>query len=689
MRAQLRLVWLLAWGGVALAAPLVLDVRACGALGDGRADDTAAIQRALDAAAGQGATVLVPAGVYRVRPLVLRSHERLTLAAGARLQGSGEVADWLCEGKLAPLLGGRDLNDVTIEGAGTIDGAGPAWWARHRAAVAAGQPEPPRPRLVQLGPVRRLRVSGLTLSNSPMFHLVPVDGEDVELDHLTIASPADSPNTDAIDPVRCRRLSIHDCTLDVGDDNIALKDGGWDVRVEDCAFRHGHGLSIGSETTRGIHGLRARRCTFDGTKWGLRIKSNRERGGLVEDCVYEDITLRGVGEPLLVSAWYPRPPPAEDTQPLTATTPRFRRLTFRDIRAEGAARAGELLGLPESPVADVVCERVRLAAERGLSVRWATGVELRDTTITARRGEAVTWAHASPAVVVRAGESVQAALDRVPRDNAEWLTIALRPGLYREKLNLDRRPFVRLVGESAASTVLSWDDSARRLGANGQPLGTGGSPSVTVRGHDFDAERLTIENCAGPGKLVDQAVALDVRADRATFVDCVLRAHQDTLYAASGRQLYRGCRIAGDCDFVFGNAAAVFSDCELHSVGYGFVTAQSRTRPDEPTGYVFDRCRLTAEPGMPGCYLGRPWRPYARVVWLDCELGAHIRGAGWHNWGDPTREATAWFGEWGSHGPGARPLEREPWSRQLTAAEVAELEPARFLAGADDWRPLW
>jgi pectinesterase len=163
-----------------------------------------------------------------------------------------------------------------------------------------------------------------------------------------------------------------------------------------------------------------------------------------------------------------------------------------------------------------------------------------------------------------------------------------------------------------------------------------------------------------------------VNADRARFLKCRFLGWQDTLYANGGRQHYKDCYIEGHVDFIFGNATALFEDCEIHSKGQGYVTAQSRLADTPATGYVFRHCRLTGSNTGNGVYLGRPWRPYARVVYIDCWLGEHIRPQGWDNWRNPENEKTAWFAEYHSTGPGANAGSRVGWSKQLTAREAEE-----------------
>jgi len=184
-----------------------------------------------------------------------------------------------------------------------------------------------------------------------------------------------------------------------------------------------------------------------------------------------------------------------------------------------------------------------------------------------------------------------------------------------------------------------------------------------------------------------QAVALMIHSDRAAFRRCRFLGWQDTLYASTGRQYYKDCYIEGHVDFIFGNAAAVFENCEIHSRGEGYIMAHSRTAPDMPTGFVFYRCRLTGENTGKGVYLGRPWRPYSRVVFIETRMDSHIRPEGWENWRDPKNEKTAWYGEFNSSGPGATAGQRVPWSRQLSAEQAAAFRPSAFVKSSDNWNP--
>lgn len=277
-------------------------------------------------------------------------------------------------------------------------------------------------------------------------------------------------------------------------------------------------------------------------------------------------------------------------------------------------------------------------------------------------------------------KTIQMAIDHAPFVGAgQRLLIEIRPGTYAQRLVVPQeRARTTFVGQDAKTTIITGAMSAKEAG------GTFLSSTVNVEGAEFEAENVTFENTFGVGS---QAVALMIHSDRAEFRQCRFLGWQDTLYAASGRQYYKDCYIEGHVDFIFGNAAAVFERCEVHSKGDGYLTANNRTSAGMATGLVFYRCRLTGEKQTKGSFLGRPWRPYSRVVLVECAMEGFIRPEGWDNWNDAKNEATAWYGEFGSTGEGARGEARVKWSRQLSAAEAAEFLPGTFLKGSDGWNP--
>ena len=261
--------------------------------------------------------------------------------------------------------------------------------------------------------------------------------------------------------------------------------------------------------------------------------------------------------------------------------------------------------------------------------------------------------------------------------------IFIRNGTYREKLHVDSfLSNIRLLGESKEGTVISWDDYASL-----NDMGTFRTYTLRITGDDITLENLTVENTAG--FTAGQAVALHVEGDRFRALNCRILANQDTLYAAgaTSRQYYGNCHIEGSTDFIFGSATAVFDSCRIHSKKNSYVTAANTTEGKD-FGYVFRNCRLTAIDGVDRVFLGRPWRDYAKVVYLDCHLGDHIVPEGWHNWSRPEREKTAFYAEYRSSGPGANPGERVAWTRQLSDEEAAAYSLENIFRQCSNWEPV-
>ena len=357
--------------------PKIFDVSKFGAKGDGTHLDTEAIQKALDACGGTGGTVKFPAGTYLSQPLTLRTKTTLQLDAGATLKATDEPKDFLPEdvawddilngskkGPLAPFISGKDLTDIIICGQGTIDGSGAKWWIPAEAARRKKSGYTlPRPNLIVLTRVQHLEVTGVTLQNSPKFHLVPDDCQDVLIAGVTILAPEHAANTDAIDPSSCKNVLITNCTIDVGDDNVAIKAGkkiagrefaSEDITVTDCTFLHGHGMSIGSETDGGVRNVIVKNCTFENTENGLRIKSQRGKGGLVENISYSDITMKNVNPAITLTCYYMNnsardaapSSPANEFQPAIAgeNMPVYRNIRISNLKATCPKSAGIIFG---------------------------------------------------------------------------------------------------------------------------------------------------------------------------------------------------------------------------------------------------------------------------------------------------------------------------------------------------------
>lgn len=282
--------------------------------------------------------------------------------------------------------------------------------------------------------------------------------------------------------------------------------------------------------------------------------------------------------------------------------------------------------------------------------------------------------------------TVQKAIDAVPAMRTAPTTIYIRNGVYKEKITVPaNRTNIHIIGEERDHTILTYDDFAAKKNVFGENIGTSGSASCYVYGAGFTAENLTFENSAGE---VGQAVALFTAGDRIVLRNCRLKGFQDTLYTygAESHQYFENCIIEGSTDFIFGKATAWFEGCTLVSKRNSYITAAA-TPEGHPYGYVFHRCRLIADEGVNSVYLGRPWRPYARVVFRDCELGGHIRPEGWHNWGKPENEKTAFYAEYKNSGKGAATDRRAGWSHQLSRKEAAAYDIADVLGRDEWWKP--
>ncbi|MDQ3818548.1 MAG: pectinesterase family protein [Acidobacteriota bacterium] len=280
--------------------------------------------------------------------------------------------------------------------------------------------------------------------------------------------------------------------------------------------------------------------------------------------------------------------------------------------------------------------------------------------------------------------SVQEAIMAVPAGSPNNpVIIHIKPGTYKELIYIQReKRFFRLVGENAEKTVLTFDLNANLTGRDGKPIGTFRTPSTQIDADDFTAENITFENSAGP---VGQALAVRVDGDRVVFRNCRFLGWQDTVLLNRGRQYFEDCYIEGHVDFIFGAATAFFERCHIHCLRDGYITAAS-TPDNQPYGFVFSHCKITGAAKV-RTYLGRPWRAYSSVIYLNTEMSEVVRPEGWHNWNFPEREKTARYAEFGSTGPGANTRARVPWSKQLTKSEAAAITAENVLSGADGWNP--
>ena len=265
--------------------------------------------------------------------------------------------------------------------------------------------------------------------------------------------------------------------------------------------------------------------------------------------------------------------------------------------------------------------------------------------------------------------------------------IYVKKGVYKEKVIIPSwLTNIEVCGENAENTIITYDDHANiRFEETGLPMGTFRTYTVKVQGNYITFKNITIENNAAR---LGQAVALHTEGDHLVFINCRLLGNQDTVYTgvANTRIYFKNCYIEGTTDFIFGPSTAWFESCTIHSKQDSYVTAAS-TPADVTYGYVFNNCKLTAAEGVTKVYLGRPWRPYAYTLFMNCELGSHIVPCGWHNWGKASNEETARYAEYNNSGAGASTKDRASWSKQLTKKEAAKVTLENVFKIDNSWIP--
>jgi polygalacturonase len=719
--------------------------------------DTDRIQSAIDhCASGLAVELKATTGknIFLTAPIQLKTGVTLLIDAHTALFASRNPRDYdLTPGSCGivdekghgckPLILAEDAPGSAIMGDGAIDGRGGAkllgqdesWWDLARRAKVFDKMQSVSRILI----VRRSNgfiLYRITLRNSPNLH-VGIDRTDgFTAWGVKIRTPKTARNTDGIDPSSSTNITIRDSSISTGDDDICLKSSSENGTVSHVTVAHnhlyyGHGMSIGSGTAGGASAVRVTDLTLDGTDNGVRIKSDRSRGGLVQDVVFEDVCMRNVANPIVLNSMYTtfqgtKLPVYRDilVKNVHSTTPGYTTLlgvdaehklgvTFDNVTVDGQrpadleAQHAEITIGPRRgnlmPKGEDVSVKTTGAAE---SAPWScAGRFVAEPKLPTAPAAAVIAPPEDSTLYVAAdgtGDyySIQRAIDVAPADGA---VISIAPGIYRESLTINK-PNIHLRSpySDARKTVIVFDKSAGTSG------GTMNSATVNVTADNFVAENLTLQNDFNTTHPQlpkgSQALALLVTGDRAIFRNVRLLGNQDTLYAGSktcaianetscvpARQYFSNCYVEGNVDFIFGDGKTVFDHCEIHSnrqVG-GYITAQSKHYPAQDSAYIFDHCKLTAEPGVSHVWLGRPWRPYATVIMLNTEMGKEIEPAGWREWhpGDTKSLETAFYAEYNSTGPGARPAERDPHTKHLTADEAAHWEIKHFLAGADGWNP--
>ena len=424
------------------APPAFYDVRSYGAVGDGQTPATAAIQQAVDAcAADGGGKVVIPSGRYVSAPIFLKNWVQVELESGAVLLGSTNVSDYpAIDGRwegierkvYASLFTGRGLEHVSITGRGVIDGRETVWWEanrktgdlRKKLGLKGREPENspdaplrwPRPRMINLYNCTNVLIRDLTILNSPSWNVHPVYCENVTLDNVTVTAPADSPNTDAVDPDSCRNVRISNCHFDVGDDCIVIKSGYNEdgrrvgiacenILVNNCTFAHGHGgVVIGSEMSGSVRNVTVVNCIFDGTQRGLRVKTALGRGGVIEHFRASNLVMRNISDAAfsITAAYADNQSGPATGSPAPESIPVMRHIHWSDVSVSNTKKVADLSGLEVSPLEDLSLINLQVtAAQTGIRCANAKGVALENTQLQVASGPAVAMQNVSELDIIR------------------------------------------------------------------------------------------------------------------------------------------------------------------------------------------------------------------------------------------------------------------------------------------------
>jgi polygalacturonase len=729
------------------------------ALADEQKLSTARIQDAMDHCA-QGQSVVLRAhgkkNVFLTGPLTLRPGVTLVIDKNTALVASRDprVFDTSPGGcgivsmrgrACKPLISADGANGSGIMGEGSIDARGGAtllgqdvtWWDLAHEAKVKDESQSVFA-MIALRHVDGFILYKITLRNSPGFHVSINQTDGFTAWGVKIMTPKTARNTDGIDPGSSKNITIAYSYIHTGDDDVCLKPSGMggvsNMSVLHNHFYSGHGMSIGSGTFGGVDHLLVDDLTIDGADNGIRIKSDRSRGGLVHQVVYRNVCIRNTPNPLVFTPHY--------TTFTGNRLPIYNDITLENVHVLTPG-AYTFFGLDADPGHKLEIKLDNVFADDQKDSLFYN----QDASITigphignlVPKGDDVTDTNAPDSAPGQpldcdarfvpfpedktapemAGKippedktyyvaadgtgdyySIQRALDMAPKTGGAVLSVS--PGVYREVLTIDKPGItIRSANPDASKTVIVND---RNAGQNG---GTLHSATVNVTADDFFAENITIENDFNKTHpqlpAGSQALAILVTGDRAIFHNDRLLGNQDTVYlgthcgndaqnCAVTRQYFSDCYVAGNVDFIFGDSKAVFENCEIHSTphGGGYITAQSKHYPKQDSGFVIDHCRLTADPGVIGTvFLGRPWRPYATVVYLHTEMDSQVDPAGWREWhpGDTHSLETVYYAEFDSTGPGAHRDQRDPHTHFLTPDEAKQYEPAIFLRGTDNWDP--
>lgn len=289
--------------------------------------------------------------------------------------------------------------------------------------------------------------------------------------------------------------------------------------------------------------------------------------------------------------------------------------------------------------------------------------------------------------------TIQKAVDAIENGSSQRTKIFIKAGIYKEKIIIpETKGRIILEGEDPEKTLITFNDFASKKNQEGKDIGTTGSATVFIYANDFTAKNISFENSAGR---VGQAVAVLTTGDRIAFENCRFLGNQDTLYLKGAQDLedktkpsrnyFKNCYIEGTTDYIFGAGTAVFEDCTIYSKETASYITAASTPQQNSFGFVFINCNIAGNAKEHSVFLGRPWRPFAKTVYIKCTLNSTIKPEGWHNWNKPDAEKTAFYAEFHSKGSGANSASRVRWSHQLSQAEAKEYTPGNILKGKDNW----
>ena len=686
--------------------------------------------------------------IFLISPLRLRAGVTLVVDASAAIWGSRDPRNYDVKPGSCGIVGERgpgclplilaeDAPHSGLMGDGVVDARGGAkllgqketWWElAHRAKV-----EDSNQAVSRLIVVRRsddFTLYRITLRNSYNCHVTTEVTNGFTAWGVKIDTPKWARNTDGIDPqAGSTNLSIIDSYIRSGDDNISPKSTDktgavTHMTVRNVHFYNGHGFGIGSQTSGGLSAIRVDGLTIDGADNGIRIKSDKSRGGLVDDVKFENVCMRGVANPIVLNPFY--------TTFDGTRIPVYKNILLHNVHSLGSGGI-TLAGLDathrlEATLDNVVIDGVKAS---DITSRHAVRTLRRgnlepsgdDLRITGSAGGGSPYSceakfipfpenRTSPVsaelipppdntfYVAADGTgdyySVQSAINKVPATGG---VVSVAPGTYRERVSVNQSHVtIRSANPDATKTVII-SDQVRSNSGNEMPVS-----SIRVRGDDFTAENITFQNdfygAVRQDVKAPPAPALRLMGDRNILRNVRILGDQGTLIVESkgcpgaagqscepARSYFSKAFITGDTDIVQGDGTAYFDECEIHSNDHppgGFITAQGKHYAAQSSLFVFRNCRFTADPGVTSVLLGKPWRDFSSVVLLSPQLGPQIDKSGWLEWqpGVTHRMETAFFRVYKPTGAGASTA-----SLQLTPQELPRYSPASVLAGKDNWNP--